>query len=236
VAFSTHEDLAGNPFHLAIIVLAFALLLLPSARTPDAVRYAACLLAAAALFCVVLKWQPWNSRLHLPIFLLAMPWVAIVFERTLPRPVIWLLATMLLVASIPFEFLNPTRPLWGQNSVLVTDRSLQYFANQPDLEATYRAITAYPYGMCRQVGLIIGGDNWEYPFWALLPPDQPLHFEHVSVQNESSARATPVEPCAVIAPPDMMVTVNEVEYVRVLDAGAFALFRGAERSVTSAPR
>ena len=42
------------------------------------VGYVVAVAAAFALFMRLFKWQPWNSRLHLPLFFLFMPFVAMV--------------------------------------------------------------------------------------------------------------------------------------------------------------
>ena len=77
--FLTHEDYAGNGivFILSCVAVGLAILTQSGGR----MRSLALLLCATGLlFCIFLKWAPWNSRLHTPLFFLAAV------------PVVWLLA------------------------------------------------------------------------------------------------------------------------------------------------
>jgi hypothetical protein len=227
VAYTRHEDLAGNPLHLVVIALSFgSLMLMPQVRTPSLGSYAVCVIAGFLLFCFVLKWQPWHSRLQLPLFLVAMPVSAIVFERLWRSHVSWLVLTVLVAWSWPYVLGNQLRPLVGSNSVLTMDRSRQYFANVPALELTYRKVVDYSYGNCRQVGLMIGGDQWEYPLWALSrSTPSPLAFAHVNVfENASRRLERGPTPCAIIAEPSQSVSVGGKPYALALNAGSLGVF------------
>src|SRR5262249_50570145 len=73
-----HEDHAGNPFHATLLVLAAVAGPLLVRRGP--VMYPLALAGCVACYCLVMAWQPWSSRLHLPFFLVAMPWLALVLQ------------------------------------------------------------------------------------------------------------------------------------------------------------
>ena len=80
---AAHEDLAGNGLHLLLIAAA----MVGAWRGGGGRRlraFAGCLLVAFLLFCLLLRWQPWHSRLQLPLFVLAAPLVGVVFERLKP--------------------------------------------------------------------------------------------------------------------------------------------------------
>lgn len=201
---SRHEDVAPNPLQLVLTLCAAAVLLLR--RRWDATARAGALVACAfLLFAAVFKWQPWHARLHLPILVLAAPVVAV----TLVEGASWrrtrALAFVLVVASGPWIVANETRPLLGPASVLVVPRAEQYFAGRTDLREPYlRAVAWLRARGCRDVGLVIGGNDWEYPLWALLgdADDRPVRIRHVNVANESRFAAPldpPPAPCAVLA-------------------------------------
>lgn len=195
------ENFAGNPIHLLLVVLALAMLWPLRRRLgPPVVPYAAALVAAFALFAAVLRWQPWHTRLELPLLVLGAPLVAVVAER-LSRRLAAVLAGLLLVTMLPWVAYNQARPLVGPRSILLVSRADQYFTNRPSLRAAYQgALGLLAERGCRQVGFMSSADGWEYPLAALLPG---VEVEHVAVTNVSArqagARDEAFRPCAVLA-------------------------------------
>ncbi len=213
--FHMHEDIAGNPLHLLLILYALAALCLRGdLRSSPAPQLGSVLLVGFLLFCLVLKWQPWHSRLHLPLFVLWAPVVGIALSRGWSRRIGHGAAAVLLVAALVLIGYNETRPLYGLRSIFSTERADQYFATRPfgaDYRAAIRYLNAQPY---RSLGLVLGADAWEYPFWALLEDhagDSP-RLEHVLVSNVSSRLATQrPRPTAIIC---VSCTVAQVERVK----------------------
>jgi hypothetical protein len=111
------EDLAGNGLHLLLIAAA----MVGALRGGGDRRlraFAGCLLVAFLLFCVVLRWQPWHGRLHLPLFVLGAPLVGVVFERL--RPALLAIGLLLLaVSSVYFLTGNTAHHLVGRRSVFI---------------------------------------------------------------------------------------------------------------------
>jgi hypothetical protein len=211
------EDLAGNPWHLLVIAASSAMLaIVPSLRRRrDLVIYLGAIAAASLLFALLLKWQPWHSRLHLPLFVLSAPLVGVVWERH--RRAAALLALGLLVASVPWVVDNESRPLIGGQSVLVRSRADQYFKNLSSLRVPYaEAVERVREARCTYVGLWTG-ESPEYLLWVLTQTPQAarIRLDHVDVQNESgrlrSRLGDAVDPCAIVVTfdlPDKPETVD----------------------------
>jgi hypothetical protein len=175
-----HEDYAGNFVHMVMIIACCLIALF--IRAPGVRPYAVGVIAAAALFVVMVRWQPWINRMHVPMFFLGAPLVALVFPRD--RWVVGGLAIGLLVlASYPLA-LNMSRPLVGQSNIFNVPRDIQYFWNRPDLIQPYRVLSgAILQDGCRDVGLAIGADSWEYPLWALTTR-QGVAFRHMAMAGD----------------------------------------------------
>jgi len=208
VVFTPHEDSAGDVVHLALTVLAAALIPWSSRQWRRRRTWFALLLGLCALtFCLVLKWQPWHTRLQLPLLILAAPLVASVLGEVLGGRLARGLGIALLALALSWLLWAPPRPLLGPGSVLVVPRAAQYFANRPDLEADYRVATSLARAQgCRSIGLVMGGNDWDYPFWALLDHTAgggELRISHVRVDNVTRHLADPAgagpPPCLILA-------------------------------------
>ena len=206
------EDYAGNPLHALLFMACLAGLVIRRDRGgTGAVRaYAWMLAAGGGLFCLLIKWQPWNSRLHLPWFVLAAAPAAVLWTRWFPARAGRALALTLLVAALPWLVANRTRPLLARRNIFNTDRVSLMFWKRPDLQAPYAAVArAIAADACREVGLVArfsGADDWEYPLWNLLgePAAGRIRIRHVGVTNASAILADRpgwhgVHPCLVVA-------------------------------------
>ena len=196
VGFSTHEDSAGNLLHLFLFAAAGVMLL---RRAPFPRRWPAALATAvvlgALLFSACLKWQAWGARLHLPLFALAMPVVAAALAACIPsRPGLALgLAGLLSVTAAPFLLNSVTRPLMPQDGFSILNRSRMEIT----LHTSPKAALLYPAAMQEalrtqpaEIGLILGGDDWEYPLWVLAGTGARAgtpRLRHVLVDNETRA-------------------------------------------------
>lgn len=83
ITFSTDETYAGNLVHFILILVSIIVFLTSKQRrsSRDLMSYGIVLIAAFLLFVFYLKYQPWGSRLHLPLFVLWSPVIAIVLSR-----------------------------------------------------------------------------------------------------------------------------------------------------------
>lgn len=196
------ENSDGNPIHFLIILFCAFMLFRSYREHRQLVIYFIALSCAFLLFCFILKWQPWNSRLHLPLFIAAAPICGVLLSKRLGGATAGLLMTLLLIMSMSWALNNIYRPILGEKSIFVTSREDQYFNGTFFLKDKYsRFAEEIRSSECRQIGLKTGINDWEYLFWVLLGKNEgDFRIEHVAVGNESSrlAFARPFEPCLVL--------------------------------------
>jgi 4-amino-4-deoxy-L-arabinose transferase-like glycosyltransferase len=209
-AASQYEDISGNPVH--IILIAFALLILVSRKSLRKQSYLVLgtilLISGFLLFSFLLTWSPWRSRLHLPLFVLFSPLVAIILVRTFPPLVTGSVALVLLLSIQPWLFNNQFKSLLAETSLFNTPRIEQYFMSQGHLQDPYQAMIAELDTLnCYNVG--IGNANfwYEYPLWILLKKHggQDSYLYHVAVDNPSNQAKLKAHPSSGNAPPPCAV-------------------------------
>jgi hypothetical protein len=227
IGFSRSENQAGNLLHFALFGLSLLLVLRYGGHRT--IVFGICVAAGFVLFSLLLKWQPWHSRLQLPFFVLSSAFAAVVLHKAFHHRLVSLLIVALTVSSFPYLLNNPSRPLTGANSVLSSDRISQYFKNRPERAIPYDRAAALVRGtQCTEVGLITGGNDWEYPLWVLTgAANGSLRLEHIAVDNVSGRMSVGFTPCAVIATrpqPDEEIAYRGTTYKKVLETGSVAVF------------
>lgn len=190
-------DTAPNPLQMALVFMAGAVLVAHrrrpgSAATPAVLPYYfGAVVFGGVIFCAMLRWQPWITRLQLPFFILIAPAAAAVLSQHVPRR--WLLAggACLVVAAVPFVICNQERPLYGDPvrpfanhfapNIAFADAGQLMFWTNPKRDVAARNAVAIIGGRATGgVGLIVGGE--EYPYWRMLKGDdfgRPVHIENV---------------------------------------------------------
>jgi hypothetical protein len=198
---SNGEDTAGNPLHFALLVgVAVVVMASRRYRRSPLLPYLLCLVTGFLLFSLLLRWQPWNSRLMLPLFILGSAITGSVLGDVPRRLPMAAFAIGLTFAATPWLVANRSRPLVASAalqtspSILATSRTDQYFVKRPELEAPYRSAAALITARgARRVGLVCNEDAWEYPLWVLLGSGwrpTPV-IEHTAVRNVSARLGTP---------------------------------------------
>jgi hypothetical protein len=196
-----HETLRANALHMILyLALAAAMAWRPWRRRGPEARYWLGPALAAVLFCGLLQWQPWNTRLHLPVFVLAAVPAAIALWRLWPRWALGALTAALLALSWGPATGNSLRPLKGPNSVLTTPRRHLYYFDYAGSEPLYeQALREIGRRGCRKVGVEENRNHFSYPFFALLGVARgESEVRFTGVRNSSAAIRQDFDPCAVV--------------------------------------
>jgi hypothetical protein len=205
---SNFEDTAGNPIHFYLIVLGIAICLSwrNLRRQPKLTQYLITVVSAFLLFCLLIKWQTWQSRLHLTSFVLFSPFIGIVFSTAFNKRKYIYLAIFILIFSLFWVFFNTSKPIFDEKNIFNMSRIEQYFSIRANLEDDYvGAVDIVKGRQCSQVGLSLRPDAWEYPLWVLLQDGNPslqieqVNVKNVSIQTSSQHSYNKFFPCAIIS-------------------------------------
>jgi 4-amino-4-deoxy-L-arabinose transferase-like glycosyltransferase len=166
--YSRHEDTAGNAIHMLLLLFIFVTIPFWIKKVPGDFRwYFSAVFAGFVLFCLILKWQPWCSRLHTPFFMLGSVIIPGVLARSFKPREYFLFLIVLFSYSIPFLVLNQSRNLVSLDW-LNKDRNELMFNDNPGLYQDHLATAKFiRQNKIKEAGLITGIDDWEYPIWVM---------------------------------------------------------------------
>jgi hypothetical protein len=123
------EDLAKAPVHALLGIAAFILVLVRTVRRScrcDWLTSSFLLLPYLALltFCILLSWQVWHARLHIPVLCLLCPVVAFTLGQQFPRI---LLAACAIAAALGLyaTLFNASKPLLGKSIITRASRRIR---------------------------------------------------------------------------------------------------------------
>lgn len=249
--FTYNENYAGSPLHLVAIWAAMGIALArPSLRRRPGWRlWLGMLIASVGLFVALFKWQPWITRLQLPLFVLGAPIAAGVIAGA-ERPGATNFAAVILAAtSLPFLLINPGHPVillpdniqrgifgsgFRERFSIFDERFDQIGSSAPIRPQGYVAAASFIESQgCSRVGLIIDYNGYEYPLWlALSRAHPPVRIEAIATSSPPHQPVGPVNtafsPCIVLMinqdePPDE-VTTNGRVFTRALATGTIIVY------------
>jgi 4-amino-4-deoxy-L-arabinose transferase-like glycosyltransferase len=120
-----HEDLAGNAIHLLLIIVSIAFLSFNWKKKfshSPVLNYVLCILGGFFLFCLILAWTPFHTRLHLSLFVLSSAFVGYVFSKLWRSKLVITSAFILLVLSMPLLFFNENKPIIANSNFIKTGK------------------------------------------------------------------------------------------------------------------
>lgn len=203
--YKIDENTSGNFCHFLLILITIVWVLKQRTKKKNIFlfTYMMLIIAGFFLFAFYLKWQPWHSRLHLPLFILSSSVIGIMLAQFRYRLVSHLIVVLFIIQSLPYLLTNPMHPVIGARNIFNQPRTSQYFYFwNPIVEQAYHTTAnVIEKSRCQKIGYILPGDYWEYPLWVLLQQSHstPKQIRALNVKNESSILLQQnYEPCAVI--------------------------------------
>jgi hypothetical protein len=188
------EDRSPYPVQSALILAALVAALLWR-RLPPLVRaYAVLALGAFVLTAALVKYQDWGNRLILPAFAVGAPltgyWAdRLRTHRATAAALVIVMAAAFASGGVSVAYGQPRR-LVGQGSVFTLTDWQERFVRQPEQAVPYQqAIDDIRASGAKRVGVVMGGDLWEYPLQISLPD-----VELVALESE-----VPTEPPAPVS-------------------------------------
>ncbi|SOD79503.1 ArnT family glycosyltransferase [Spirosoma fluviale] len=193
-SLSNNEDNASSFIHF-LWLTGSVIWLIRRKKIPNRTQYlllAGLLACTFGLFCAYLRWQPWHSRLHTTLFLMASPIGAIWLVHVIEKGVRWPLA-LFLGSATAFVMTNPIRPLITLPPLtypvsFLDGRAINYFVNERHLYSKFDQITT----MLNQqhqdsltVGLILNENDFDYMWYQQVR--RPARFYHIRVTTSSQS-------------------------------------------------
>ena len=221
IAFSKHEDYAGNFLHfwvLAASLLGIVLFRRRSQFSTLIVCLALAIILGMILYSSILRWDLWASRRHTTLFMLGAPITAI-FLSSLGSRLQGHFTKIFLITSVPWVFFNETRPMYseGGETIFSVNRTEAYFSpNLRDLFQSYSGAVGYLKGhRPKEIGMYLSGYQYEYPLRILVKEKikNVTRLEHVEIGNVSrKLRDGSYTPQYIISTSDVFENLGGVSY------------------------
>jgi hypothetical protein len=207
------EGDGANPWHFLLILSVLATLIILRVQDRLLWAYLLGIIGAFVIFCGVLRWQPWHTRLHLPLFVLAAAAFGLVADRYWSRRTGTILAGILLALALPWVIYQQERPLLpgASLSILARSRTDLYFMFYPKFIPGYKAaVAAVESANCPEIkpgatpeiniDTVVG--SLEYPLLVMLGVGEgKMRVRHANVRHSSRIYDAPEEgasSCVVI--------------------------------------
>jgi len=191
-----HEDNASNTPQVVLLLISLVLLVKYKRYKTIAVLLFLFPLLEFILFSLVLKYQPWHSRLHTPVFFMFAVPVGAFFtqgnENSWFKNIILFLVIFYGFSAIIF---NPSRPYitcgLTDKITMINSRFDKYFTARAYYKKDYRESEKFIAEHIGQhdAGIVMCGDacdTWEYPLYlGIFGGSEKMVLPHLNVSNPS---------------------------------------------------
>jgi 4-amino-4-deoxy-L-arabinose transferase-like glycosyltransferase len=229
-----HEDVIGNLPQVALFLLALCFVFLRGPWRPQLAIYSLAIIASFTALSAVLPWQPWHTRVFLPLVLLGCPLIAAALPLATMGRMFPALCSALVVYALPFVTENETRPMLGEKSIFSIPRFMQFTRGNNETYSPYhqaaRNIRMRKY---RSVGLLTEVDDPTYQLWPVLNAKRAGYTKlyQIDPNNISLRLPRPPKPEAVLVTfkwesPDVETSYGR--YREVWREGPLSLFEQAD--------
>jgi hypothetical protein len=131
--------------------------------------YTLAVVAGYFMLCASIKWQPWTTRLDLPVFILAAPIAGIALSEVASTRVTYVIGLLLLSLTLQPLLRNTSHPLAFRRNIFNLGRESAYFLHRPELATPYIQTADFLASQhCNTVSVAMEFDDYEYPLWVLL--------------------------------------------------------------------
>lgn len=194
-----HEDYMQN-YPYVILILLFSLLFflrkdLYKKRISEYTLFVFSITAAVMLFCILLKWQPWSNRLQTALFMLYCVFLTIEIGKY-NRWVQFASYVPVIYYAVGALFSSANHPFPYKKKIY--DEIIQSGAINRVARECSTYLSDKPY---TSIGLYIGEDSWDYPYFRYLANSagKSRTINHVFVNNESAKYHNNFTPDAIIS-------------------------------------
>ncbi|MFN0275233.1 MAG: glycosyltransferase family 39 protein [Chitinophagales bacterium] len=207
--FTTQEDSAGSLIHVVLLVILFTVCLFSFRKQNKYLLLTASIVFIMfILFCLILRWQVWHVRLHLPMLVCGSILCACLMERW-NKHFLRVIAILIFLYSSLFLFYNYSRPLVGPKNIFFKREYNQYFFTNMQNQQPFFLMSAIIHReQLKNIGWVVSADAWEFPLWLLLSDEEGITMQHFLVSNQTS-KIEKQEPFSSFVP-DVVVS-NTIE-------------------------
>ena len=187
--WKNHEDTQPNFIHFMLFTFSVVLILFGIIKRKSnnliLILLNTLTIITFVFFCAILTWEPWNTRLHLPLFFLMCPSIYYLIISIGVKQVRNIILAQLIFYGFYVILFNYSRPFITTeetSKIKISDsRYKKYFANQLHLFQDYLNIYSKTRNT-KSIGLITSKDTWEYPL-LINHLDKELTIKNIQVEN-----------------------------------------------------